>query len=379
MVDFLVLGADGQQGSIISRFLLEKGYSVHGVDMFNFKLKRLRRYGQWSFELLDVMNGLKRVIKQNQPKVILNCMSMNTILRVARTCLAERIHCVDLGCGKLVTKRLFKLSKDFTQADTTYITGSGSVPGIGNVMIRHAVNQMDTVETIEMGFAWNSNTDDFVSPFCIASIFEEYTLPVEYLENGKFVKTYPVNTVHRRNFNFVGDIKTFQTTHQENFTVPFHYIKRGLKNFKFFAGFPDHSDAIIELFLKLGFNNGSLTINDLNMNKADVLSLLLKKPVPKRYQEWENLWATVEGTKGNRQIKKEMECHVPYRIDWHDAGCNIDTGFPTAIIGEMLLAGKITKRGAFSMDSANLVPIQGFFKSLGKEHISIFENNEAIN
>ena len=71
-----------------------------------------------------------------------------------------------------------------------------------------------------------------------------------------------------------------------------------------------------------------------------------------------------------------MECVVPPLKDWEEAGCNIDTGFPAAVIAEMIKYGDITKRGVFAPEA--VVPEKPFFKALKKKKFVFYENGEKL-
>lgn len=361
-MSFLILGADGQQGRIIYRYLSERNHKVHGVDL----------YGPYEQYDVSNVNRLHQTIQNKSPKVVINATTPFTNITVAKVCLDKGIHFIDLGSTFADTKTLFGLCGAFREKGITGITGCGSVPGIGNILVKYAVSKLEAVHTIEMGFVWNSNIKEFVSPFSISDIFYEYTGEVMYLENGEYKTTYPNKTIERREFGFIGSQKIFQVSHQESFTIPYYYRRKGLKNFKFYAGFPEHSDKVIRGLL--GITDGYVVIGRRRYKAADLLMLLLKqKKIPKNYKEKENLWATIIG---ERKIR--MECHVPPREDWREAGCNIDTGFPAAIIGEMILNGKIIKRGFYSMEAPELVPTMQFFKRLIQEKMRIYQDGKQL-
>jgi len=359
MGKILVLGSDGQQGRIVSRYLLQRGYRVHGIDLYYFKK---RTHKNWSFEINDVEN----LISVKPYNVVINCTTPSTNIKIATLCLEQKRHFIDLGSNCRDTEYLFSLSNDYKKNNITGITGCGSVPGIGNVMVRYVADQP---KSIEMGFAWTSNIKEFVSPFSIADILYEYTGVAEYLENGIRKSVLPQDTGEVRHFTSIGKQRIFQVSHQESFTIPYYY--KGLKDFRFYAGFPKHSDKVIKSLLELGITDGEIMVRGVRLKREHLLMLLLKsKPLPKGYKEKENLWCNVDGIK--------MECLVPPRKDWKEAGCNIDTGFPASIVAEFLVNGIITKRGFFSMEAPGLIPIKRFFERLKKEGMRFYQNGTPI-
>jgi saccharopine dehydrogenase-like NADP-dependent oxidoreductase len=341
----------------------------------------MSQYGRWSFEKYDIMKmtSLTQTIRKKKPKVVINCATYNTLIPIAKLCLDEKVHVIDLCGGEWETKRLFGLNDKFQEAGVIGITGCGSVPGIGSVMVRSIVDRLDSVDTIEMGFVWDSNMKEFVTPFSINTIIWEYVEKLSYLKDGQIVKTYPMETIEKRKFNFVGEQAIFQSNHPENYSMPYYFKENGLQNFKFFSSFPKHVDDVIKAIITLGFNEKFIKIGKEKIEKDKILMLLLKsRVIPSGYKEYENLWALIKGTKNDKKVKCLTECYVPPRDDWYDAGCNIDTGFPAAIVAEMILKGKITLTGFNSMEAKDLIPVKHFFKRICKEGMCVYENGVKL-
>ena len=72
-----------------------------------------------------------------------------------------------------------------------------------------------------------------------------------------------------------------------------------------------------------------------------------------------------------------MECIVNTLPGWEDAGCNIDTGIPAAIIARMVMDGRITARGSYP--PGPVVPTEEFFKELRARDMVVYQNGEIIN
>ena len=86
------------------------------------------------------------------------------------------ISSIDLGSDIQMTRDQLNLNKELEKKGLIHITGCGSVPGIGNVMLHYAADKFDKIDTVEVGFAWDSNIKKFVVPFSMTSILREFTL-----------------------------------------------------------------------------------------------------------------------------------------------------------------------------------------------------------
>lgn len=381
--DFLVLGASGMQGRIVSRDLLESGHSVYLADLHPDKAQELsHRFSHNSdvseVDLQEYPQILATLYAADTP-VVINCAEGNWNLSVYRACLEYGAHCIDLGSDIPVTQAQLKLHKKFENADLTAITGCGSTPGINNVMLYYAVtNSLDTVDTIEAGFAWDSNIKKFVVPFSIESIIEEFTDPAPVIQNGQWEKRTPADHKEERNFQLVGRQTHFPVRHPETYTFFRYYQHRGVQNVVFYAGFPDHSRTVIEHYIETGLGEKTpCEILGTMIRPIDFLSRVLHDLAhPEGYTETENLWVLVKGMKGNKPKQVLMECLVPTLPGWEDAGCNIDTGFPASIIAQMLRTGDITARGSFA--PGPVVPYDKLFPELAKRQMTIHLNGKPL-
>src|SRR3989344_2339038 len=380
--DFVVLGATGMQGKIVSRDLLENGYSVLlcGRDKSRVEntLKRHKRTAFNYGDLRDTDNSIK-VIKKSGANVVINCAEGDWNLNALKACLKAEVHSLDLGSEIPMTKEQFALDKNLKKRNLTHITGCGSVPGIGNVMLNYAVDKLDVVSDIHVGFDWNSNIKKFVVPFSIQSIIEEFTDPAATLKRGKFISVKPLSTLKHYHDKYTGDQDCFSVRHPETYTFYYYFKKKGLKNLRFYAGFPEHSFNSIINFIDLGFGNKEeINVNGFEVKPVEVLTEVLKKlEIPEGYEEKETLWLKLEGKKKGIKKTIKMVCHVHTLPGWEDAGCNIDTGMPASIMAQMVKKEIIKERGVFAPEA--IVPPEPFFEELRKRKMVVYENGKAIN
>lgn len=381
--DFVVLGALGMQGKIVCRDLLEKGHSVLLIDREK-PLNRdfLKRYkNSSSFIRADVksIERMKKLIEKSGSNIVVNCAEDDVNLHVLKACIEAGVHSIDLGGSDIpMTKKQLRLDGALKEKNLIHITGCGSVPGIGNVMLKHAAEKLDRIDTVEVGFAWDSNIKEFVVPFSIESITYEFTYPATILEDGKFIKKLPMETIEERDHRVIGKQKCFLAAHQEPYTF-YHFFKnRGLKNVRFYAGFPDHSFETIKTIINLGLSKKKkVEFLKTKLRPIDFLTAVLRRRgSPQNYKEVECLWLKIYGEKDGKEKSVEMECIAPTIDGWEDAGCNIDTGIPASIIAQMIKNGMITESGSFAPEA--IVPTRPFFEELVKKHMVVYENGRVI-
>ncbi len=146
------------------------------------------------------------------------------------------------------------MSSELKRKGLIHLTGCGSVPGIGDVMLKYAYEKFDRIDTVRVGFAWDSNQKVFVVPFSIQSILEEFTMNAPYLHHSHIVRIKPTNSIVGVYHKGIGKESQFKVGHHPETYTFYEYCKdKGIKNLEFYAGFPDHSMRVIQTLVDIGF------------------------------------------------------------------------------------------------------------------------------
>lgn len=379
--DFVVLGAAGQQGRIVSKDLLQDGYSVLLCDKEKVYDRYLTKNKKSMFsKRIDVrdVKKLACIIENSKADVVINCVEADWNLHVLEGCIKAGVHSIDLGSKAKMTKKQIEKDSLLKKKCLIHITGCGSVPGIGNVMLKHAAQKFDKLDYVNVGYAWNSNVKKFVPPFSTQTLIEEFTELADVMKNGVFIKKIPLNSVEDRIVNFVGKQKLFPVRHSEVYTF-YHYFKhKGLKNVKFYAGFPEHSFNVTRAMIEIGIGNkDAVRFNGFKIIPIEFLATILKAiPFPKNYKEKENLWLEICGTKNGKRKTIKMECLIKPLHGWEEAGSNVGTGMTASIIAQMIKNGTIKETGSFAPEA--VVPTNFFFKELSKRGLTTYKNGKRI-
>ena len=384
--DFAVVGANGIQGKIVARDLLESGYSVLLCANDDYKLDSLLENKRADFAFIDLrrMDKLKRVLRKSGADVVVNCAIDDYNLAVSELALDLGMNYVDLGGGpreseEKTTFAQLELDAGFKKKGKVGIIGMGSTPGINNVMLRYAEPKFDTIETVQLGFTWNSNMSVFVPPFSLDAIDLEFSEKATVLENEKFVQKIPEDCKLNYDFRSIGKQKTFYTKHIEPHTI-YKYLKnKGIKNIAVFSSFPEHSRDAIKKLMELGFTSRELIeIDGQKVQRlAYTIEVLRRLPVPEGYTEKENLWVKIFGIKNGKEKVVEMDAVAGTLPGWEEHTCNVDTGMPVSITAQMIKNGIIKEPGMYSPEF--IVPPQPFFEELGKRQIWVYENGRKLN
>ena len=379
--DFIIFGGTGEEGGICARDLLESGYSVMLVGRNKSRIGKLLKNKKTGFLRVDLRNetDIAKAIRKSNADVVVNCSELVFNVAIMRACLKTKKPITDLGGLQKITIEQFKLHTAFRKAGIINITGCGSTPGIVNVMAKYSVEKFDSVDTITLGFAWDSNIKKFVVPYSIQSIFHEFTEnPVTY-HDGKFVREKRMVCRGDLKFKEIGLQTVYCIVHSEVYSFSKYFRHKGLKTIHYMAGFPEHSIKPIQMMIDLDFNSeepinmGGEEIKPVNFTTA----VLRKLQQPKGYKEVENLWIKIYGKKDSRNVKTEMNCIVKTLPGWEDAGSNVDTGRTISIMSQMLKKGVIKEKGVYAPEA--VIPCEPFFKELSRRKMYVYENNRKIN
>jgi len=382
--DFAVFGATGLQGRIASKDLLWNGYSVLLCGRDKSRVEDLlKKYkGRTGFAYIEAedIKLMTDVLKKSGADVVVNCVEGDYNLNILEACIKNGASCVDLDANAADTIKQFALDKRLKENKLISITGCGSVPGIGNVMLRYAAPKFDSFHTIKCGYDWKSNMNKFVVPFSMPTIAEEFMDPAIILRDGKITSVKnPLDSLTLCYPRGIGKQKCFKDEHQETYTFYRYYKDKGLKNIECFAGFPKHSFDRINTLIELGMaSDDPVNFKGMKIRPIDFLTQVLKRTkVPEGYKETENLWVHIYGKKNGKTKVIRMECVIHTLKGWEEDYTNIDTGMPISIMAQMIKKGIIKEKGAFSPEG--VVPPEPFFKELKKRKMIVYENGKQIN
>src|SRR3989344_9146816 len=124
--DFVVIGATGMQGRIVTKSLAKKGYSVLMCGRDKSRVEHfLKEYKNTSFTYLD-LNFIKdaiKIIKNSGAKVVVNCAEGDVDLNSLKACIKSGVHSIDLGSDIPMTKKQLGMNKVLKKKNLIHITG----------------------------------------------------------------------------------------------------------------------------------------------------------------------------------------------------------------------------------------------------------------
>jgi lysine 6-dehydrogenase len=167
-----------------------------------------------------------------------------------------------------------------------------------------------------------------------------------------------------------GKLEAFQTAGGSS-TLPITFYGR-VKNLDYKTiRYPGHSQ-IFQTLISLGLcSSEEIIINGLKVTPRKITGLLLEKALRGEGKDAVLMSIAIDGTVGgkNRSLTYRM-------IDYYDDKTNLtammrSTGFPSAIIAQMLAEGKIEKKGVVPQELS--VPPEQFVQEIARRNLKLEE------
>jgi lysine 6-dehydrogenase len=151
---------------------------------------------------VDANSGVDLAALMRGTDVVVNCVGPNYRYEVivARAAIEAGVNLVDLNDEYETTQEMFTLDEVAQKAGITILLGLGGSPGVNNILVRAAANQLDSVEEIHT--AWVMSAQDPGGPALAAhllcslshralTVFNGRLTEVESFVDGREIIDFP--------------------------------------------------------------------------------------------------------------------------------------------------------------------------------------------
>jgi len=372
----LVLGGAGLMARVTLRDLLDRTDATVGVaDVDADRAKRVvRDLGSDRAEAIGVdvreRDPLVRVLKDWDVAINETWHTMN--LEVMDAAIAAGIHYVDLGGLYHGTIKQLARDRAAKDAGVTCLVCMGSTPGTMNVMAAYGGSKLDRIDRVKLRSAGavvgGGSPDEFVVPYSIRAILDEFSLDTPVFRDGKVVVLPPLSG--GETFELpppVGKVYGINTIHSEIATLP-GYLGKGIKELDFKVGFSREFIQTLAGLIQLGFASRTpIRVGHRSVVPYDVTSAVIDAlPKPKDpVLDVDIQRCEFNGTRGGKAVTLTYDCISSPNMDWVIDGGAVGSGTPPAIAAAWIAKGKITARGVVPPEVA--VDPLPFFRELGAE------------
>lgn len=319
--------------------------------------------------LVDLIKGYDVCI--NEVNYYYNCMVMEA-------CLKAHVNYIDIGGLYVETIKQVEYDQQFKDAGLLAIIGIGGTPGVTNVCAAWAVDQLDTVETIDFYCGcddWSETSRTFDVTYSIETIMDEFHMkPIQYFNNN-YVEVEPRSgNVTVQYSKPIGEQNAYYLMHSEIGSVPESFKAKGLKNCTYRIGFPKPVLDKLAFLHGLGFSKReALNVDGTDIKPVRALKELMEsqpEDPDMKINDCDIIKTDVFGTKDGKKVLYSLEAICRPVEEWPELmGAQVYIGGAPAWTVEMMRKGLITEKGALAPEIC--IPAEPFFEEAAKREIYI--------
>lgn len=343
------------------------------TERAEFILKRIKNRRKIRTIKIDLNETGSAVRALKGSNCLLNCSWYEFNLKAMDVALGLQAHYVDLGGLYHMTLKQLKRSEEFRKSNLLGVLGSGSTPGITNMMIARMApgfDSIDTVDIIDASHDPSFSEDSFLPPFSIRTMLDEWEAPAPILLNGR-MQDVPAHS-HPEECEFkapLGRVKAGVVIHSETATLPAYLKAKGVRNLSFRIVYPESVRRQLALISGMGLSAAApVRVNGSTVSPRGLVSALAlkgaleasRKPsAPPR--DFEVLRVRIRGTREGRAVLKTWDCEMrPTRL--LSAGA-IGVGWTGAIASVLAVQGRSLIPAGVGAPESVLEP-EAFFREL---------------
>jgi lysine 6-dehydrogenase len=300
--------------------------------------------------------------------VVVNGLPWKYDLPVTQACVEVGVNGLDVS----TEKEQWDYHDAAVKKDMIFIPGVGATPGITNAMAKHAANQMDEVDEVQINFA--AFRCPAPAPGLLITFLWEFHPKTEtrfYYDNGKFVWVGPFEGLKKVNFpGQIGEQEVCYIPHPETRTFPKSLVA---KKVSVRGCFPPHAMRLAKAMLESGlYSEEPITVRGIKATPLELMhEILLALPGTKETPLWAyGLVVETFGKKNGKDIKITHWNQHPPMEEWGGkAAYYKNIAIPLSVGASMIARGDVTARGVLPPESA--IDPEIFFAELAKRKLMI--------
>ena len=369
--EFLVLGA-GMMGRAIA-FDLVQSRGKDSVSVIDANPQACQALEEWlDIDVHNLDAGNKEIDRLiSDSKSVICALPYGFNLQFMRKAIAAGAHFCDLGGNDDIVRGQLALDQEAKDSDVLCLPDCGLAPGMANVLGAHLTNQFDNVEELTIrvgGLPQNPKPPlNYQLVFSVGGLINEYKEKCKVLRDGQITEVDPMIEVEELEFPEIGKLEAFTTSGGAAWLPEIFQGRVQNLDYKTIR-YPGHA-VIFESILKLGLADEEEIAP--GITPRNVLERQIVKNLSGDDKDMVLVRASASGQIDGDQITKTMDI-----VDYYDQQNDISammrtTAYPTSIIAQMVVDGKIPDRGVRTPEM--VVPGELFLKELAARDIIVKE------
>ncbi len=350
---------------LISDIDIKKAISV--AEKINRKVEPVQLDVNNYDDVIDLMSGVD---------VVISAVPYSHNYLLTKAAIEAEKHFLDLGGSNEILKKQLSLNEKAKEIGISIIPNCGLAPGLVNILAVQGAKEFDYVDEIHLrvgGLPQHPRPPlNYQIVFSAEGLINEYTEPVDVIRNGKFQSVNPLEDLEEIIFpEPFGTLEAFNTS--GGLSTLCNYFLGKVKELDYKTiRYKGHCEKIKTLLdLGLASNEALIIGNSVKTLREFFIDLLYKKLI---YNDEDVVLLRVE-IRGEKEHRLKILTYE--MIDYYDNVNQISammrtTSYPTSIIAQMIMDGRINSRGVIPPEYCT--DAEEMIKELRKRNIFISKN-----
>ena len=316
----------------------------------------------------DDVPALTKLIKDYQPRLVINVALPYQDLHIMDACLAADVDYLDtanyepLDVAKFEYSWQWAYQERFARQGRMALLGSGFDPGVTNVYCayiqKHLLDELHYVDIVDCN--GGSHGKAFATNFNPEINIREITARGRYWENGEWKETDPLSVSKVFDYPGVGERKSFLLYHEELESLAKNL--KGLKRIRFWMTFGESYLKHLEVMQNIGITRiDEVEYDGKKIVPIKFLRALLPDPasLAKNYTGKTSIGVLAEGIKDGkpRRVFVYNICdHADTYKEVRAQAVSYTTGVPAVTGAVMMATGTWKGAGVFNMEQLDPDP-----------------------
>ena len=344
----IVLGC-GNIGAVISQDLAKSlpSAEIAMADMDKSRVEEaVNKIGQKNVSAVqvDASNSKELVSILGKHDLAVDALPGWLGYRVCKAAVSAKVDMVDVS---YMPEDVMKLNNAALKAKIYLIPDCGMSPGIGNILVGHAVSRLDKVESIHI---LNGGLPEkpvpplgYIITWSVSDLIDMYFRKVNIIKNKKKVQVEPMTGLEETEFPGVGKLEAFYT---DGLRTLLHSIRNVNEMWEKTFRYPGHVEKI-KLLKALGwFDEKPVKIGNLDVVPRDIAARLLERKLKRpEIPDIVAMLIEVEGLKGNKRIRYTYHLFDKYDKKHNVTSMARTTAYTASVIAQLATRKAIVEKG----------------------------------
>lgn len=294
--------------------------------------------------------------------------------RSVKACVDAKVDMVDVS---YMPEDPFTLNEDAKRVGVTIIPDCGVAPGLSNILVGHAISELDQVEVVHIMVG--GLPEELVPPlgyvvtWSVENLIDEYTREAGIVKDGKVFRVEALSGLEEVEFPGVGKLEAFYT---DGLRTLLHTLKSVGSMWEKTLRYPSHVEKI-KLLKTLGFfNEEPLAVGNTYISpRRFTIKLLEKKLRRPEIKDIVVMSVEVSGMKGG--LRNRCLYHLLDRYDEEQGVTAMarNTAYTASVIAQLAARRAIEEKGIIPPEGlgVNDVHFEEIMAQLKRRGIEVYE------